>query len=68
MESFVDSDRFKEVQSRLRRQARDAQWWKDACLLYFQTYSNLPIPTYIERPVQDLEEMKQIKFDWTHHN
>lgn len=68
VESFVDADRFKEVQSRLRRQARDAQWWKDACLLYFQTYSKLPIPTYIERPVQDLEDMKQIKFDWTHHN
>lgn len=68
MEPYVDSERFSQVQSRLRIQSRDAVWWKDACLLYFQTFSGMPIPYEIERPVHDLEELKQIKLDLKHHN
>jgi alpha-glucuronidase len=68
MEPYVDNERFRHVQSRLRIQARDAVWWKDACLLYFQTFSGIPIPYDIERPVHELEELKQIKLDLKHHN
>lgn len=68
MEPYVDNERFRHVQSRLRIQARDAVWWKDACLLYFQTFSGMPIPYDIERPVHELEELKQIKLDLKHHN
>ena len=39
VEPFVDARRFGEVQSKLKIQMRDAVWWKDACLLYFQTFS-----------------------------
>ena len=67
-ESFVDAQRFAEVQSKLRIQARDAVWWKDACLLYFQTFSKRPIPYDIERPVHDLDSLKAIKLDLKHHN
>lgn len=52
---YMDEQRFEDVQSRLRRQARDAQVWKDACLLYFQQFSKRPIPAELERPVYDLE-------------
>ncbi len=45
MEPFVDNDRFRHVQSRLKIQSRDAVWWKDACLLYFQTFSGRPFLT-----------------------
>lgn len=68
MEPYVDSERFSHVQSRLKIQSRDAVWWKDACLLYFQTFSGMPIPYDIERPVHELEELKQIKLDLKHHN
>ncbi len=68
LESFVDTQRFGEVQSKLRIQARDAVWWKDACLLYFQTFSKKPIPYDIERPVHELEELKKIKLELKHHN
>jgi alpha-glucuronidase len=68
MEAFVDHERFSHVQSRLRIQARDAVWWRDACLLYFQTYSKLPIPYELERPIHDLEDLKKIKLDMKHHN
>ena len=68
MEIYVDNERFKHVQSRLKIQARDAVWWKDACLLYFQQFSVLPIPYDIERPVSELEDLMKIKLNMTHHN
>lgn len=60
VESLIDAERFRDVQSRLKTQLRDAVWWKDACLLYFQEFSKLPIPYGIERPVHELEELKKI--------
>ena len=65
-EQFIDSQRFREVQSKLRIQANDAVWWKDACLLYFQTFSKRPIPNDIERPVHKLDDLKKINMK--HHN
>ncbi len=59
-EAYVDAQRFAEVQSRLRRHCRDAQIWKDACLLYFQQFSRLPIPYDIERPVHDLQDLMKL--------
>ncbi|MBN1144787.1 MAG: alpha-glucuronidase [Bacteroidales bacterium] len=67
-EPYVDAQRFTEVQSKLRRQYRDAQIWKDACLLYFQQHSRMPIPYDIERPVNDLEDLMKIRLGWSHHN
>ena len=57
MQPYVDSQRFEEVQRKLRIQARDAEWWRDACLLYFQTFSHRPIPQDMEHPVHNLDEM-----------
>ena len=68
IESYIDNQRFKHVQSRLKIQSKDAVWWKDACLLYFQSYSGMPIPYDIERPIHELEELKKIKLDLKHHN
>lgn len=63
VQPYVDAQRFSEVQSKLRRQSRDALVWKDGCLLYFQQFSKRPIPFDIERPVYDLEYM--LKTDLT---
>ncbi|MGE8512136.1 MAG: alpha-glucuronidase [Chryseobacterium culicis] len=68
MEPYLDKERFSDVQSRLRIQSKDAVWWKDACLLYFQTFSQKPIPYDIERPVHELEDLKKIKLNMGHHN
>lgn len=54
---YVDPGRFYKVQSKLRKQCLNAQLWKDACLLYFQQFSKMPIPYDIERPVHDLDKM-----------
>lgn len=68
MEAYVDEQRFRKVQSKLKIQSRDAVWWKDACLLYFQTFSRRPIPYDLERPVHELEELRKIHLDLKHHN
>ena len=60
-ETFIDKRRFEEVQYKLKIHTKDAIEWRDACLLYFQTYSKQPIPYEIERPVNDLREMKAAK-------
>ncbi|WES99518.1 alpha-glucuronidase [Chryseobacterium arthrosphaerae] len=68
MEPYIDKQRFADVQSKLKIQSKDAVWWKDACLLYFQTFSKKPIPYEIERPVHELEDLKKIKLNMGHHN
>ncbi len=65
MKPYVDAQRFKEVQHKLRIQTRDAEWWRDACLLYFQTFSNRPIPQDMEHPVHELEDMKNFRIPIT---
>ncbi|MCI1683189.1 MAG: alpha-glucuronidase [Bacteroides sp.] len=67
LKEYIDLQRFGEVQSRLRIQVRDAGWWKDACLLYFQTFSGLPIPYDIERPIHSLDELQKIKLPITNY-
>jgi alpha-glucuronidase len=57
VQPFVDPARFRDVQIKLRDQCRNAQVWKDACLLYFQQYSRLPIPYDLERPVHALNDL-----------
>lgn len=41
-------------------QERDAIWWKDASLSYFQTLSKMPLPKGVEKPERTLEEYKTI--------
>jgi alpha-glucuronidase len=55
LERYVDKNTFATVQSKLKRQVKDAQVYKDGCLLYFQQYSKMPIPYELERPVYDLK-------------
>lgn len=59
-ENYVDTQRFHEIQSALKIQARDAVWWKDACLLYFQKFSGMSIPYDIERPIHELKDLQKV--------
>jgi alpha-glucuronidase len=51
----VDAERFGVVQNKLRSQSGNAVLWKDACLLYFQQFSHLPIPATVEPPMHTLD-------------
>ncbi len=52
---YVDNARFEHVKALLRIQESEARWWRDACLLYFQTFSKQPIPPEYEQPAETLE-------------
>jgi alpha-glucuronidase len=52
------------VQQRLTRQEQDACDWRDACLLYFQTFSHQPLPAGVEPPAHDLAYYKAVKLHW----
>jgi alpha-glucuronidase len=54
----IDPERHADVARRLAIQERDAAWWRDAVLLYFQTFSQRPLPDGVERPERTLEEYK----------
>jgi alpha-glucuronidase len=66
LESYVDPERFRHVQYRLMEQTRDAIWWRDAVLLYFQSINGLPIPYELERPINSLEALMNHRFRMGH--
>ena len=61
LEIYIDHDRFKQVQQLLNIQLKDAIWWRNACLLYFQTFSRMPIPANYEQPDKSLDYYKNIR-------
>jgi alpha-glucuronidase len=52
----VDPERHADVARKLAIQERDAVWWRDAVLLYFQTFAHRPLPEGVERPAKTLKE------------
>jgi alpha-glucuronidase len=64
----VDSERFDQVSTLLKIQEKEAMWWRDACLLYFQTFSKLPIPSQYEKPSNSLDYYKSLQFPFAPGN
>ncbi len=62
LKPFVDTDRFEQVRMLLQVQYDEAIWWRNSCVLYFQTFSGMPIPAGYEKPDQTLEFYKSLKF------
>ncbi|TDQ19710.1 alpha-glucuronidase [Algoriphagus boseongensis] len=62
LEGQIDPERFSHISQLLAIQVQEAEWWRNACLLYFQTFSNRPFPSEIEKPEGDLEYYKSLDF------
>jgi alpha-glucuronidase len=61
VEKYVDSQRYENIHRKIVRQAKDAIWWRDACMLYFQTFSGMPIPEDCTAPQHTLEELRRVR-------
>ncbi|MDB4917782.1 MAG: hypothetical protein JWM95_5426 [Gemmatimonadetes bacterium] len=61
VESAIDAERFGEVKSFLAIQEKEARWWRDAALSYYQTFSKLPIPAQYEQPAHPLTYYQTIR-------
>jgi alpha-glucuronidase len=64
LDGKIDDDRFKQVKMLLAVQEKEAVLWRNACLLYFQTFSRMPIPGNLEQPEHDLEYYMKLRYPY----
>ena len=62
LKGSIDEDRYEHVKNLLNIQLKEAVWWRNACLLYFQTFSGKPLPAGVEKPDQSLEYYQSLEF------
>ncbi|MFC2138852.1 alpha-glucuronidase family glycosyl hydrolase, partial [Bacteroidota bacterium] len=61
LEGKIDTDRFNHIQIFLNIQYKEALWWRNACVLYFQTFSKREIPEGLEKPDKTLDYYMNIQ-------
>ena len=61
VEKYVDAHRYSQIHDKLVRQAKDAIWWRDATMLYFQQYSKMDIPADCTPPQHTLDELRRFR-------
>lgn len=64
LRKYIDPQRFEQVRQLMAVQEKEAVWWRNACLLYFRTYSRMPIPAGYEQPDQTLEYYMSLRFPY----
>lgn len=64
LEGRIDNERFDHVKMLLTIQEKEAVMWRNACVLYFQSFSHLPIPEDLEKPDQTLEYYEKLSFPY----
>ncbi len=64
LERFVDEERFRKTADLLAIQRKEAEWWRDACLAYFQSVSGLEFPPGTRAPERSLEEYQSLTFPY----
>jgi alpha-glucuronidase len=61
---LVDPERRDQVAAFLRIQEKEAKWWRDACVAYFQSRSQRPIPLGLPPPEHPLDYYKALSFPY----
>jgi alpha-glucuronidase len=64
----IDAEKHHHVSMLLDIQEKEAVWWRNACLLYFQTFSKMPIPAHYEQPDHTLDYYKSLRFPYAPGN
>jgi alpha-glucuronidase len=62
--NYVDPERFAQVSAFLAIQEKEAQWWRDASIAYFQTLSHQPLPAGYAPPEQDLQYYESLCYPY----
>ena len=60
----IDEEEFNHVRMLLKIQVNEAVWWRNACVLYFQTFSKQLIPAGYEKPDKTLEYYQSLYFPY----
>jgi alpha-glucuronidase len=61
---LVDSERHGQIAAFLRIQEQEATWWRDACIAYFQSVAQRPLPAGYLPPQHSLDYYKALKFPY----
>ena len=61
---YVDKQRFDEVATFLAVQEKEARWWRDACVAYFQSVSHRPLPAGYPPPEHPLAYYEALQFPY----
>lgn len=59
-----ESKLFSETEMLLNIQLKEAQWWRNACLRYFQQFSKMEFPEFIPEIPHDLNYYQSLKFPY----
>lgn len=59
---YVDDQRFEDTATFLGIQEKEARWWRDASVAYFQSLSKRPLPEGSPSPEHSLEYYKSLSF------
>ena len=62
LEGTIDDQQFNQVLMALQIQQQEAYRWRNACVLYFQQFSQRPIPEGLQKPEGSLEEYEAMRF------
>lgn len=62
---YVRPAMYDAVSANLCTQARDARWWRDACLQYFAQFSGMPLPPGVPEPGHSLDSLMRVKLPIT---
>ena len=65
MKPYVDSQRYEETVGYLAVQEKEAKWWRDACIAYFQSISKRPLPAGYAPPEHSLSYYESLTFPYT---
>jgi alpha-glucuronidase len=62
LDGRIDAERHAQVATFLAIQHKEAQWWRDASIAYFQTFSQRPLPEGQAPPAHSLEHYEALSF------
>ena len=68
LRGHVDAERHAQVAAFLAIQQKEAQWWRDASIAYFQHVNGLPLPPGYAPPAQPLEYYEALSFPYAPGN
>jgi len=62
LQGNIDATTFVQVKQLLAIQYDEAIWWRNACVLYFQSMSERPLPAGLPKPAHDLNYYENLTF------
>ncbi len=65
---YIDAERHAQVEAFLDIQGREARWWRDAMLAYFQSVSGRPFPPDTVPPEHTLADYEALSFPYAPGN